>query len=227
MILTCDALTVSYEDVVLENVSFSVEAGDFVTIIGENGGGKTTLCRAILGLLPLKKGKVYMQGGLCIGYVPQKNPVNSAFPASVEEIVRSGLPNMFILSKSNKEKVRHILSVLGIDDLRKKCFRALSGGQQKRVLIARAMAACDGFLLLDEPCAGLDPHAQTELYAMLSDLNKKEGVTILMVSHDIQSAATVSNKFLHIHKSVQYFGPPHDFICSECGKRFLGGNQNE
>ena len=106
MILTCDALTVSYEDVVLENVSFSVEAGDFVTIIGENGGGKTTLCRAILGLLPLKKGKVYMQGGLCIGYVPQKNPVNSAFPASVEEIVRSGLPNAFILSKSNKEKVR-------------------------------------------------------------------------------------------------------------------------
>ncbi len=224
MILSCDRLTVSYDDIVIQDVSFTVEKGDFICIVGENGSGKTTLCKALLQLLPIKSGTVSTKNGLRFGYVPQKLSLRPHFPASVLEIVRSGIQKRGpFLSRADKERVENNMRLLGIDKLRKKSFQELSGGQQQRVLIARALTASDGVLLLDEPTGGLDPLAQSDLYALLRDLNRQAGMTILMVSHDVHAAVRVANKILHIDKTVKYFGAPEGFMCSECGKRFLGG----
>ncbi len=225
ILLNCDRISVAYDDIVLQNVSFSVEAGDFICIVGENGSGKTTLIKALLGLLPSRVGKVTLQEGLRCGYVPQNLSVKRDFPASAEEIVRMGVRTARpFLSRADKERVRQNMHLLGINDLRKKCFRTLSGGQQQRVLIARALTASETILFLDEPGTGLDPLALSDLYTLLKDLNRKKGTTVLMVSHDIASAVQVATKILHINKTVQFFGPPEDFVCSECGRRFLGGD---
>lgn len=225
ILLNCDKLCVAYDDVVVQDVSFTVERGDFICIVGENGSGKTTLIKALLGLLPVKSGQVTLQTGIKTGYVPQKLAVKRDFPASVEEIVRMGIcTSRPFLSAAEKALVRQNMQLLHIETLRKKSFRALSGGQQQRVLIARALTASDSFLFLDEPGTGLDPKALAELYSLLSDLNRKQGMTILMVSHDMASSVQIANKILHIDKTVQFFGPPTEFICSECGKRFMGGD---
>ena len=225
--ISCDRLTVSYDDIVIQDVSFSVEQGDFICIVGENGSGKTTLCKALLQLLPVKSGTVTAKNGVRFGYVPQKLSLRPNFPASVEEIVRSGIQKRSpFLSRADKERAENYMHLLGVDKLRKKSFQELSGGQQQRVLIARALIASDGILLLDEPTGGLDPLAQSDLYALLRNLNKREGMTILMVSHDIHAAVQVATKILHIDKTVKYFGAPEGFMGSECGKRFLGGAPN-
>lgn len=225
--MNLENLSVSYDDVALRDVSFSVEKGDFICIVGENGSGKTTLCKAILGLLPLKSGKVVKKDGLRIGYVPQKLSVKRDFPASAEEIVRTGVrTSRPFLSRVEKNLVLENMRLLGIEPLRRKSFRELSGGQQQRVLIARALTASDGVLILDEPASGLDPIAISDLYTLLKDLNRRDGTTVLMVSHDMNAAARTATKILHIDKTVKYFGAPEGFICSECGKRFLGGEAN-
>jgi len=227
ILLNCENLCVAYDDVVVQDVSFSVEKGDFICIVGENGSGKTTLIKALLGLLPVKSGKVTMQEGLETGYVPQKLSVKRDFPASSEEIVRMGVRSSRpFLSRAEKARVRKNMELLGIENLRKKSFQSLSGGQQQRVLIARALTASDTFLFLDEPGTGLDPVALKDLHALLRELNRKQGLTVLMVSHDMASSVKIATKILHINKTLQFFGPPGDFICTECGKRFMGGGNN-
>jgi len=227
ILLTCDNVSVAYDDVAIQDVSFSVEKGDFICIVGENGSGKTTLIKTLLGLLPTKSGKITMQEGLRTGYVPQKLSVKRNFPASAEEIVRMGVRSARpFLSRRERALVRQNMERLGIIDLRKKSFQSLSGGQQQRVLIARALTASDTVLFLDEPGTGLDPVALADLQALLMDLNRNKGMTILMVSHDMHAAVHTATKILHINKTVQFFGPPQDFICSECGKRFLGGSKS-
>lgn len=227
ILLNCENLCVAYDDVVVQNVSFSVEKGDFICIVGENGSGKTTLIKALLGLLPAKSGKVTMLEGLQTGYVPQKLSVKRDFPASAEEIVRMGVRSgRPFLSRAEKTLVRQNMELLGIENLRKKSFQALSGGQQQRVLIARALTASDTFLFLDEPGTGLDPMALADLHTLLRNLNRERGMTVLMVSHDMASSVQIATKILHINKTLQFFGPPEDFICSECGKRFMGGGSD-
>lgn len=227
MILSCNHLTFSYDSVVIEDVSFTVEKGDFICIVGENGSGKTTLIKAILGLLPTKSGSVQIKKGVPVGYVPQKLSVNRDFPACAGEIVRSGIVKKGpFLSRADKEKALHVMELLDIAPLRRKSFRALSGGQQQRVLLARALCASGEFLVLDEPVTGLDPKAVADLYALLKKINEQEKTTILMVSHDIRAAMQIATKVLHMDKTVQFFGPPENYICSECGKRFIGGGEN-
>jgi len=228
MILSCNSLYASYDRDVLENVSFSVESGDFICIVGENGSGKTTLLKTILGLHPVKSGSIYKKEGLCLGYVPQKINLKRDFPATAEEIVRTGLKTRRpFLSRADKELVRENMKQFGIDSKRTSRFSALSGGQQQRVLLARALTASRSLLILDEPAGGLDPLAISDLYALLKDLNRKENLTILMVSHDIASAVGCASKILHIDKTVKFFGAPMHYVCSECGKRFLGGDSVE
>ncbi len=227
IIMDFENLSVAYEDVVLSDVTFSVEKGDFICIVGENGSGKTTLCKVILGLLSPQNGKVIKKEDLRIGYVPQKLSIKQDFPASAEEIVRTGVrTSRPFLTRTEKKLVLDNMRLLGIEALRKKSFRALSGGQQQRVLIARALTASDGILILDEPTGGLDPVAVSDLYALLKDLNRRDGTTILMVTHDISASLSAATKILHIDKTVKYFGAPAGFICSECGKRLLGGEAN-
>ncbi len=225
MILSCDSLYAAYDRNVLENISFSVEKGDFICIVGENGSGKTTLLKTLLELHPAKSGSVFKKEGLRIGYVPQKSNVKKDFPATVEEIVRTGLVSKRpFLSRAEKETVQKNMALFSIADKRKARFADLSGGQQQRVLLARALTASREILFLDEPSGGLDPLALSEMYALLKALNQEEHLTILMVSHDISSAVHSASKILHIDKSIKFFGAPALYVCSECGKRFLGGD---
>lgn len=220
----------SYEKkLVLEEVSFEVEQGDYLCIVGENGSGKTTLMKGLLGLMPIKSGSIQFGEGIKvnhIGYLPQQTVVQRDFPASVFEVVLSGCLNRTGMKPfySSKEKARALenLKILGIESLRYKSYKALSTGQQQRVLLARALCATEKVVLLDEPATGLDPIVTGEFYQIIRELNQR-GVTIIMISHDVKAAAENANKILHIGSSTQFFGPTEAYLRSEPGRRFLNG----
>ncbi|MEE0776928.1 MAG: ATP-binding cassette domain-containing protein, partial [Bacillota bacterium] len=206
MYLACDHLTMKYENTLaLDDISFQVDAGDYLCILGANGSGKSTLLKAILGLLPVKNGSVVYGDGVRaseIGYLPQQTVVQKDFPASVWEVVLSGTLNGCGLrpfySRQVKAMAEHNMERLGITDLRKKSYRELSGGQQQRVLLARALCATKKLLLLDEPVTGLDPVITSELYELIGTINREEGISVIMVTHDMEGALKHSNKILHL-----------------------------
>ena len=169
-LLLCENLCMSYENnKVLENLSFSVEEGDYLSIIGENGSGKTTLMKGILGLMRPTEGKILLNGinKKDIGYLPQQTVVQKDFPASVLEVVISGTvgkSKRLFYNSYNKKTALENLKRLDIGHLKNHSYKELSGGQQQRVLLARALCAASKLLVLDEPTAGLDPIAVAELY---------------------------------------------------------------
>lgn len=180
---------------VLKDINMKVHEGDFLCIVGENGSGKSTLMKCILGLNKVAKGEITVNGR--IGYLPQMTEVQNNFPATIEEIVLSGtLPdniNGIFYTKQDKQKAKDIMEKLQLYDMRKKCFYELSGGQKQRVLIARSLCATDKIILLDEPVNGLDPKIVIEIYELLQKLNKEHGITIIMVSHDVDRAVRICN----------------------------------
>lgn len=218
-LLTCENLTLGYEGKeILEGLSFSVECGDYLCILGENGSGKSTLMKAILGLVPPMKGEVTTDEGLRhreIGYLPQQTVVQRDFPASVREIVLSGCQGRAGLrpfyTAEDKRLARQNMERMSILPLQNRCYRELSGGQQQRVLLARALCATRKLLLLDEPVSGLDPKVTTEMYSLIDELNKKDGITVIMISHDIQAAVRYANKILHIGAKL-FFGTRRAFM---------------
>lgn len=227
--LRCNNLTIAYDRVnVFENVKFDVYEGDYLSIVGENGSGKSSLLKGILGLVPIKKGEVVFENGMTkknIGYLPQHTAAQRDFPASVYEVILSGcLANIgfrpFYTSKE-KKSVKKIMEKLGIKDLAGKTFGNLSGGQKQRVLLARALLATDKVLFLDEPVTGLDPLVTSEFYEVISKLNKEEKLTIIMVSHDIENAMKYSNKILHMKDNDYFFGTKEEYIESMKGTDFL------
>ncbi len=189
-------VTIAFEGTVaVDRVSLSVEKGDYLVVLGENGSGKSTLMRAMLGLVKPRSGSIVYGDGLMknqIGYLPQQTAAQRDFPASVEEVVLSGCVNRmgrrFFFNKSDRAKAEANMALLDVTKFRKKSYRTLSGGQQQRVLLARALCATDGMLLLDEPVTGLDPAATRELYDVIRDLNVRHGVAVVMVSHDVRGA---------------------------------------
>ena len=217
--LTCTALSLGYEGKeILSNLNFSVEAGDYVCILGENGSGKTTLMRTILGLHKPMKGSISTGDGLNrreIGYLPQQNSIQRDFPATVREIVISGFQGQCgfrpFYTREQKRRADENIELMGISHLKNRCYRELSGGQQQRVLLARALCATRKMLFLDEPVAGLDPKVTQEMYALIEKLNKELGITIIMISHDIRAAIQFSNKILHIGSEI-FFGSRDDYI---------------
>ena len=217
--LTCTALSLGYEGKeILSNLSFSVEAGDYVCILGENGSGKTTLMRTILGLHKPMKGSITTGDGLNrreIGYLPQQNSIQRDFPATVREIVISGFQGQCgfrpFYTREQKRRADENIELMGISHLKNRCYRELSGGQQQRVLLARALCATRKMLFLDEPVAGLDPKVTQEMYALIEKLNKELGITIIMISHDIRAAIQFSNKILHIGSEI-FFGSRDEYI---------------
>lgn len=232
-LLTCQNVSLSYENnTVLSELSFVVNSGDYLCIVGENGSGKSTLIKALLSLKSVVKGDIMMGEGLKqneIGYLPQQTSAQKDFPASVWEVVQSGFLNARGLrpfySKSEKNKALFNMEKLGITSFKNRCYRELSGGQQQRVLLARALCATKKLLLLDEPVAGLDPMVTNELYHLIEQINK-DGTTIIMVSHDIESAVKYASHILHLHNKPLFFGTTADYIKSDAGKRFLGGEEN-
>lgn len=206
----------------LKNINLNINEGQFTCIVGENGSGKTTLLKCILGLIKDYKGSIILQEK--VGYLPQKTDIQANFPASVEEVVLSGTISNNIKSifykKEDKEKTQSAMEKLGVYDIRKKCFADLSGGQQQRVLIARALAATNKAIVLDEPTNGLDPKVAKQIYELLNKLKYKQNLSILMVSHDVERALKFADEVIEIKDGqVSYQGHPSNYE--------PGGKQND
>ena len=228
-ILKCDDVTMSYEGVnVFEHLSFSLNKGDYLCILGENGSGKSTLMKGILGLLKPTGGKIEYSDGLVqkqIGYLPQQSAIQRDFPASIYEVVLSGTLNSRgmkpFYGKNEKALAEKNLERLSISHLKKKCYRELSGGQQQRVLLARALCATKTLLLLDEPVTGLDPLVSAELYDLINDLNKKDNITVIMVSHDVRESVKNASHILHLENKTCYYGTVNDYVLSNVSNQFM------
>ena len=220
-------VTIGYDGKsVISDLTFQIKPNEYVCIVGENGSGKTTLMKCLLGLIPPLSGKITFGDGLTqneIGYLPQKTVLQKDFPASVEEVVLSGCLNKkhtLFNSKEQKNTAEKNMELTGITDIRKNCFRELSGGQQQRALLARALCATTKLLILDEPVTGLDPVASADMYNLVKNLYK-EGITVIMVSHDITAAVNNATKILHLSKDNYFFGSTHQYLHSDVGKKFL------
>lgn len=236
-ILTCRDLTLGYEGKkVVEGLTFAVESGEYLCIVGENGSGKSTLMKTILRLKAPLSGQISTGDGLKqteIGYLPQQTVVQKDFPASVREIVLSGCLNRCgfrpYYSREEKALAEMNMGKMGIASLAKRCYRELSGGQQQRVLLARALCATRKLLLLDEPVAGLDPKVTAEMYALIEKLNRDEGITVVMISHDIAAATRYASHILHISSKPLFYGTTADYLQTPIGKAFVmmeGGAQD-
>ena len=228
-------LALGYENsAILKGLNFTVNKGDYLCIVGENGSGKSTLMKTLLGLQKPLSGEVFFGDGLKkneIGYLPQQTVVQRDFPASVREIVLSGCQSRCgfrpFYNKAEKQLAEQNMERMGIKSFEKRCYRELSGGQQQRVLLARALCATQKILLLDEPVSGLDPMVTAEMYDLIESLNK-EGITTIMISHDITAAIHYASHILHIGKKT-FFGTKDDYIKSDIGKLFIlqeGGETN-
>jgi zinc transport system ATP-binding protein len=228
-LISCENVTMKYDgQTAVDNISFTVDEGDYLCIVGENGSGKSTLIKGLLGLKKPVSGSIAYSGITQneIGYLPQQTTVQKDFPASVYEVVLSGcLSRRGLLpfySRKDKLRAEENMVRLEISAIQKKCYRELSGGQQQRVLLARALCATEKLLLLDEPVAGLDPVITAELYTFINDL-RKSGITIIMVSHDIHSAVQHGNRILHMAMHSAFFGTKEDYLKTPVGRRMMGG----
>lgn len=226
-------VTLSYDNLtVAEHVSFDVEFGDYVCIVGENGTGKSTLLKTIVGIHQPKSGHILFDCDIRngdIGYLPQQTVVRDDFPASVGEIVLSGCLGLLGKRPFFGAEERRIadknMDLLGISDLKKTSFRELSGGQRQRVLLAKALCCARKILVLDEPVTGLDPLVTADMYSILRLING-EGVTIIMVSHEIGEAVKQTSKILHLKHGVEFYGKTEDYLKSSVGKLFTGGGSD-
>ena len=193
MKITCKNLAIGYDNKVLhKDINFTIPQGAYVGVVGENGIGKSTLIKTLLGLLPPISGEIFIgdkTDKFLIGYLPQQTQIQRNFPASVFEVTISGCLNKVgfrpFYNKSEKSLAMNNLKKLGISALAQKSYSELSGGQQQRTLLARALCATKDILLLDEPTTGLDIYAQEEFYSIVKNLNA-EGVTIIMITHNIK-----------------------------------------
>src|SRR6185369_7976190 len=227
-IVTTELLSCSYrEGRVLEDVSFQVERGDYVGIVGPNGSGKSTLIKALLGLVTIGTGSAALFGTTLadfrdwhkVGYLPQSlHLVNPVFQATVHETVGLGLLSLKRfpkrLSRADHDKIDEILHELGISDLTHKLIGELSGGQLQRVLLARAIVNDPELLVLDEPTAALDPETRGRFYAMIADINRSKGVTVLLVTHDSGAIGAHASKMLYLDKKILFYGSFDEFCCS-------------
>ena len=225
--MSCKGLTLGYDSALVQHLSFTVAEGDCLYILGENGAGKSTLMKTILGLLTPLEGSVDLGGGVHaneIGYLPQQLQAQRDFPATVWEVALSGCQSRCGLrpfyTQEEKELARQSLRRMDMERFSKRCYRELSGGQQQRVLLARALCAARKMLLLDEPVAGLDPAASREFYQIIAQLNEKDGVTILMISHDMEAALRYASHILYLGEKV-FFGTRDAFAQSNSGCRYL------
>ena len=227
-LLACRDVSLGYEgQSVLSHLDLSIREGDYLCIVGDNGSGKSTLLRGLLGLLPPQSGEIWRSAELKrgnLGYLPQQTRAQRDYPATVYEVVLSGCLNKkgmhFFYSSAQKSEALMNMGKLGVLELKDQCYRDLSGGQQQRVLLARALCAAHKLLILDEPITGLDPAAAQDLYKILSYLNRKEGMAIVMVTHDLKAALRSASRVLHIGRRGVFLGSAEEYLASPLGKRF-------
>ena len=232
-LITCSSASFAYDGkTVLEDVSFSVDAGNYLCVVGENGSGKSTLIKGILGLKRPESGSISFGDGLLrteIGYLPQQSSIQRDFPAAVGEVVLSGclnrLGSRLFYSREDRALADLNMERMGIEDIKNVPYSQLSGGQQQRVLLARALCATKKLLLLDEPVTGLDPKAANEMYNLIKLVNLCDNIAVIMVSHDIHEAVRYSTHILHLGHRQLFFGTAATYKESDCARRFLGGNR--
>lgn len=237
--ISLDGVGFSYGDSsVLENLSFTVKKGEYLGIIGPNGGGKTTLIKIILGLLHPTEGTIKLFGKdhhdfkekYRIGYVPQRvAQADKNFPATVFEVVRSGrVPRLGIFSRFTKEDTRAVeraMEIAGITRYRDTRVGDLSGGERQRVFIARALASEPDVLILDEPTVGVDIGAQKVFYQFLNELNREQHLTIIFVSHDIDVVSEETRTVLCLNHNLVCHGLPQDLLNEHILERLYGGHK--
>ena len=230
MLFECKKVSFGYENQqVIKDLSFQVQEGEYVCVVGENGSGKSTLIKGLLGLIPAGSGQVNYGKEISnhvIGYLPQQTSSQKDFPATVWEVILSGClstrKGRFFYSKEDKEKARRQMRHLELENLASRSFGELSGGQQQRVLLARALCAANDLLILDEPVTGLDPASMQDLYKTLRYLNEREGMAIIMVTHDIENALREARHILCVDRAGCFYGTVGEFLSSPAGKRFGG-----
>ncbi len=242
--LVCDNLTLSYDGrSVIDHLSFAVEKGSLVCIVGENGAGKSTLVKGILGLKKADTGKVKLEEGKGhipqIGYLPQQSEQVKDFPASVREVVRSGCLGARrcsrwgfslsalapVYSSFEKRQADAAMERMGILQYASRNCAELSGGQKQRMLLARGLCAAGRLFLLDEPTAGLDSAATADLYDLIEELNRKDGMTILMVTHDHTVIPRLATHVLHLGHDANFFGTLAEYCSTDLGRTFIGGDR--
>ena len=232
-LIECKKLSIGYGNkVVCKNINFVVNKGEYLCLIGENGSGKSTLLKTILGLNKAVSGKIIFDkdfSSKTIGYLPQQSDMQKDFPATVMEVVMSGFLGKIgfrpFYKREEKMKAEKIMEELDIKDLAKKSYKELSGGQQQRVLLARALCATDELLVMDEPVNGLDARAIKKFYALIKKLNVENGLTIIMVSHNIDKVIDYASNIVYLRDEMAFAGTKEDFLSSDYAKYFkLGDN---
>lgn len=212
-------LVLGYEkQIVINNISFEVNNNDFILIVGSNGVGKSTLVKGILGLIKPLSGEINYNEikKKFVGYMPQETKVDSNFPASVKEIVLSGLLNNMgfrpFYNKEDKKRLDEVLSILHIENLKNKSFSELSGGQRQKVLLARSLCATKKLLILDEPSNNLDQKSKAEFYTTLKHLNEGHNIAIIMITHDIDNDSLIGNKVLALKTDGYTFTSTDEYM---------------
>ena len=233
-LITCRDLCIGYDSrPILSDLTFDINSGEYICVVGENGAGKSTLIKTLVGIISPKSGHLHYLNVKRnqIGYLPQQNKLNPDFPATVFEIVLSGcLSKKGILpfyTKKFKNMAMDSLETIKMTSFKNHPFATLSGGQKQRVLLARALCACDKLLVLDEPVSGLDPIVTNEFYQIISSLNKNQGLSVIMVSHDIETAVKYADKIMHLKNGIAFFGTSEEYKKSKIGKRFLEVSEND
>ncbi len=234
-LLTCKDLCLGYEGtIILENINFELQGGEYLCIVGENGTGKSTLIKGLLHLKKPMSGVIATDEGLKaneIGYLPQQTMAQKDFPASVYEVVISGRLNSLgirpFYNKEDKKAALRNMELMGIRELKNKCYHDLSGGQQQRVLLARALCATGKMILLDEPVAGLDPIVTAEMYELIEKVNKELGITVIMVSHDMEATMKYATHILHLSHRQLFFGTREDYLKTREGRLFAGTQEGD
>lgn len=217
--IECKNLSLGYEGItVCENLCFSVDAGDYLCIVGDNGSGKSTLMKALLRLKAPESGEIVLSCGIMqsdIGYLPQRNESQSDFPATVSEVVRSGFAGkkkLGLLSFEEKKRAEQNMRCMRISELASKPFSQLSGGQQQRALLARALCAAEKILLLDEPVSGLDASAAEDMYNAINHLNKGHGTTIIMITHDPSAIRRYATRVLYMSGTPKFYESAEEYF---------------
>lgn len=219
---------------ILEDVSFEIAAGEYIGIVGPNGGGKTTLLRAMLGLIPLSKGEIFVSGKKTqnrvarriIGYVPQHFTTSIFnFAMTVKEVVATGRINVHSFGPLRREDhlaIEEALDMVSVQNLKNRMFADLSGGQRQRVVIARAMAGRPKILFLDEPLSAVDLPAQKNFYKLLTEMNEREKLTVIMVTHDLEMVAAQTRRVLCINRKLHASCHPSELLTSSVWDETFG-----
>lgn len=217
-IILLENISVSFGDIfALENISLSIKKGDYIGLLGPNGAGKSTLLKTILGTVFPSSGKRNVDSGVQFGYVPQNYLPHHFFSLSVKEIMEMGFDRFhFFRQSSEQKKIEEKLSQVGLSTyLLSHSFHSLSGGQKQRVIIARSLLSDPNVLLFDEPLSGVDYATKIQIYELLADLNTLYGITIIFVSHEIESVVQKCKKVLCLNKTLYDGCHPVVFIQGE------------